>query len=373
MNGTVSIEVKPAVRIAELDGLRGLAILMIISFHYLNNQLIQSLNEWGILLSKVTSFGWIGVDLFFVLSGFLIGTILIRNKGSENYFSSFYLRRLVRIIPNYFLLMIIFMVIIIVPWFANNYFLTGNNVIPLWSYFAMLHNFYMAHLANLGNDAMSVTWSIGIEEQFYILFPIIVYFLKDHWLPIVLGVAIVSASFLRDGYQSWIPPYVLLPCRMDAISLGAIVAWVNQRSDLKALAKKYFWLLFACLLADLMICGFLFVKFNDLGIVKNTLFAIGFAVMLVFALTYSDSWYGKMLRTKILVWVGAISYSLYLFHYLILGLFHHCAGNKSGIGINDTNDVLVSIVAFIVSILFSWLVFKLLETPFVNWGKRFKY
>lgn len=369
----VPVAVKPAGRIAELDGLRGIAILLVISFHYLNNQLTHSVNKWGILLGKVTSFGWVGVDLFFVLSGFLIGSILIRNKGSNTYFSSFYLRRLVRIIPNYYLLLVIFMVITAVPLFASNNFLTGNNVIPAWSYFAMLHNFFMARLANLGNDAMSVTWSIGIEEQFYIVFPFIVYFLKEKWLPFVLITAIVAASFLRAGYQSWIPPYVLLPCRMDAISFGALVAWVNQRYDLPALAKKYFWLLLACIAADMAVCGYLFAKFNDLGPAKNTLFAMVFAILLVFALSFAHSWYGRLLRNKILVWVGTISYSLYLFHYLILGLLHHFTGNGNGIGINNTKDILVSLGAFFVAVGFSWVVFKLLETPMVNWGKRFKY
>lgn len=360
-------------RIPELDGLRGIAILLVISFHYLNNQLVGSTEFTGKFLGKITSFGWVGVDLFFVLSGFLIGSILLRNKGSRNYFSSFYLRRLVRIIPNYYLLLFIFMTITAVPWFTGNYFLTGNNVLPSWSYFAMIHNFYMANLANLENDAMSVTWSIGIEEQFYIVFPFVVYFLKDQWLPFILVIAIVAASFLRGGYQSWIPPYVQLQCRMDAISFGALVAWVNHRYDVTILAKKYFWVLLICIAADIAVCGFLLIKFNDLGVAKNTLFAMVFAILLVFALTFADSWYGTLLRNKILVWIGTISYSLYLFHYLILGLLHHFTSNGNGIGINTTKDVIVSLAAFLVTIVFSWLVFRLLETPMVNWGKRFKY
>ena len=364
---------KPSRRIAELDGLRGLAILLVMSFHYINNQLVNTAGIIAHALSLVTSFGWVGVDLFFVLSGFLIGSILVRNKRSKNYFSTFYLRRLVRIVPNYFLLVVIFMIILAIPWFADNYFLTGNNVIPAWSYFAMLHNFYMAHLQNFGNVAMSVTWSIGIEEQFYIIFPFIVYFINDKWLPFILIAAIIMASFIRATYQSWVPQYVLLPCRMDAISFGALIAWINYHYDLKVLARKYFAVLIVILATVVGFCGYLYIRYNDLGVIKNSLFALVFAILLVFALTYTNSWYGRLLRNKMLVWIGTVSYSLYLFHYLILGIFHHVNGYREGIGIYNAKDIVVSVIALIVSILFSWLVFKLLETPAVRLGKRLKY
>ena len=77
-------------RIPELDGLRGIAILLVLSFHYINNQLIQSENKIGKTLTKLTSFGWVGVDLFFVLSGFLIGSILMRSQSSPKYFTTFF-------------------------------------------------------------------------------------------------------------------------------------------------------------------------------------------------------------------------------------------------------------------------------------------
>jgi len=360
-------------RIPELDGLRGIAILLVLSFHYINNQLIQSESKIGIALSKITSFGWVGVDLFFVLSGFLIGSILMRTQNSPKYFTTFFARRFLRIIPNYYLLLFIFIIVLSIPWFKGNNFLTGNNVIPIWSYFTLTHNFYMAQLNNMGNDSMSVTWSIGIEEQFYIVFPFIVYFVKDKWLPMVLAVAIILACFLRVGHESWIPPYVLLPCRMDAISFGALVAWLNINKDLPALSRKYFKVLMAIILIDVLICAFLYFKYQDLGVLKNSLFAMTFAILLIFALTHKEGLYGRLLRNRMLVWVGTISYSLYLFHYLILGIFHQAIGNYGGVGINNKKDLVISIAAFATSILFSFSVYKLLESPMVKWGKRLKY
>jgi peptidoglycan/LPS O-acetylase OafA/YrhL len=76
-------------RIPELDGLRGIAILLAVSFHYLNNQLVHCVNNLGMIVSKIISFGWVGVDLFFVLSGFLMGSILISTRHSENCIRTF--------------------------------------------------------------------------------------------------------------------------------------------------------------------------------------------------------------------------------------------------------------------------------------------
>ena len=116
-------EIKPArrsvqpvsERIKELDGLRGVAILLVVSFHYINNQLINTPGIVAKSLFTLTSFGWVGVDLFFILSGFLIGSILIKEKGKPNYFSTFYIRRIVRIIPNYYLLLGVFAILLSVP------------------------------------------------------------------------------------------------------------------------------------------------------------------------------------------------------------------------------------------------------------------
>ena len=100
----------PNSRIPELDGIRAMAILLILFFHYINNQLPESNNIFLRLLQKATSLGWSGVDLFFVLSGFLIGGILIRNKESENYFKTFYIRRFYRIFPFYYVLIYLFII-----------------------------------------------------------------------------------------------------------------------------------------------------------------------------------------------------------------------------------------------------------------------
>lgn len=360
-------------RIVELDGLRGIAALVVVIFHYVNNQLVANETRLAQVLAKLTEFGWVGVDLFFVLSGFLIGTILIRNKPSKRYFSTFFVRRVVRIIPNYFLAVAIFVLICNLPYFTGSYFLTGNNVIPWWSYFAMVHNIYMGALHNMGTDAMTITWSIGIEEQFYIVFPFIVYFLKDKLLPYVLGIFVIGSVIVRDMMPHWIPGYVLLPCRLDGLSLGVLIAWLMQRVDLAAIVKRRLWIFIGLQVINVLYCGFMYYKFGDLGPVKHTLFAFFFAVCLVFALTLKGSWYAAALRTRWLTWVGSISYSLYLFHFMILGIMHYVLAGHGRLGMYNLTDVGISLAALVVSFAFSWMVFKVLESRFVNLGKRFRF
>jgi peptidoglycan/LPS O-acetylase OafA/YrhL len=360
-------------RITQIDGLRGIAILLVISFHYINNQLWYAQSLLGRLICKATSFGWVGVDLFFVLSGFLIGNILIKNRGAKNYFSTFYIRRVVRIIPNYFLAVSVFLIICAIPFFSDNRFLTGDNVIPWWSYYIMVHNNYMAAMNTMGNSANSITWSIGVEEQFYIIFPFIVYFVKDKWLPMLLFLVIVAACIFRMQFKTWVPTYVLLPSRMDSIAFGFLVAYYYQNKNFKSVFQKYSKFFIGIIMLDVLVCAFLYWRFSDLGAIKHSLFALSFAIGLGFALSDKDSLYGRLLQNKLLTWFGTISYSLYLFHYVILGLFHHFANNKDGLVIANGRDVILTIAALITSLILSWTIFKFLETPFVNWGKRFKY
>lgn len=360
-------------RIQELDGLRGIAILLVISFHYLNNQLINNSLTLAKVISKITSFGWVGVDLFFVLSGFLIGTVLLKTHNSGNYFSTFYIRRVLRIVPNYYLLLVIFLIVVSLPYFRTNYFLTGNNVIPAWSYFAMVHNLFMAQLNNLGNDTISVTWSIGIEEQFYLIFPFLLFWIRKRWLPFMLALIIISAPIFRMQYDNWIPPYVLLFCRMDALAFGILAAYFFDNGFIYELSRKYKKLLLLSLGLSILICLFLYIIYNDLGIFRNSLLSIIFFIAIVFALSEQESWYRSLLRNQQLMWVGTISYSLYLFHYFILGVFHHIAGRRDGIGMYNLTDVLVSSGALICSFFFAWLVYQKLEAPMVSFGKKFTY
>ncbi len=364
-------------RVPQIDGLRAIAIMLVVSFHYINNQLINSRLYLGKLSAKLFSFGWAGVDLFFVLSGFLIGGILISNKNKQNYFSTFYIRRFLRIIPNYYLLVIIFVLICSAPLFWGKSYLASNTVLPLWSYFTMLQNLFMAKLNNMGNAAMSVTWSIAIEEQFYLIMPLIIYFTNTKILPYLLIIFIVAAIFFRSiysvaGVSFNIPAYVLLPCRMDAISFGVLLAWINVEYGIENFVSKHYKTLLGLLLFSAITCITLFTIYQDIGIIRNTLFALFFTCCIAIALGKSNSIYSQLLTNKTLNWIGKISYSLYLFHYLILRSTKVVFAKSHNLQ-NPLWLFTASVTALIVSIFFSWLVYKFLESPIVAFGKKFNY
>ncbi len=156
-------------RIKELDGIRGAAILFVLAYHYFSNGAGIN-NPIGRQFLKLFSIGWSGVDLFFVLSGFLIVGILLDAKSSNNYFSSFYIRRALRILPLYYLLLTLFLIL---PIFISNdgiFKLT----FPFWSYLLFIQNLFMIKF-DLGTSWLGVTWSLAIEEQFYLLLPILVW------------------------------------------------------------------------------------------------------------------------------------------------------------------------------------------------------
>lgn len=355
-------------RIPAVDGLRGVAILAVLSFHFVNNQLVNSVTTSGLVLAKITSFGWAGVDLFFVLSGFLITSVLLEKKGSKNFFSTFFIRRIFRIIPCYYLLLVIFLLIQVVPYFASNPLLVGNKAIPMLSYFAMVHNLFMANMNNLGNDMLSITWSIGIEEQFYIIFPFLVYWVDEKKIPIVLALLIVLASVVRSQIDNWIPAYVLLPTRMDALSVGALVACFFRHEYFNPAMKKYKYHLISLLVIDVSACAYLYFENGDLGPIRHGLFAAAFGILLLFAL-HPIPVYTAVLNLKPLQWVGKISYSLYLFHYLILAVFHHVAGNSNGLVLESNSDLIVTVTALSFSFIFAWALYNWFERPLVTWGR----
>ena len=137
-----------------LDGVRGIAILLVVFFHNFN-----FLNYF--------LFGWLGVDLFFVLSGFLITDILIRGLGKENFLKFFYIKRVLRIFPIYFLLLIVFLVIIPnLPSYDGHLKYYTDNQIWLWTY---LQNWLFAFKEQEFTNVLMHLWSLGVEEQYYII------------------------------------------------------------------------------------------------------------------------------------------------------------------------------------------------------------
>jgi peptidoglycan/LPS O-acetylase OafA/YrhL len=224
-----------------LDGIRGMAIILVLLHHFTIFDPITSVGAW---MGFVALLGWSGVDLFFVLSGFLITGILIDSRASDRYFTSFYARRTLRIFPLYYL--IVFLSLIVLPLFPRwSALLGGGHDLPQWPYWTYLVNFAIAARNDFQHGVLDVAWSLAIEEQFYVIWAVVVWLLSPRLLGpscalIVVAVPLVRILALQDGATP-VDVYVLPHYRADALALGALLAWLMRRGWLEHVAVVAPW------------------------------------------------------------------------------------------------------------------------------------
>jgi peptidoglycan/LPS O-acetylase OafA/YrhL len=273
-----------------------------------------------------------GVDLFFVLSGFLIGGILLDNRNASNYFRAFWTRRVARIFPVYFLLLFAYVIAVAMRPLVGLAWMDDwllRNPLPLWSYLTFTQNYLMALRADTGPLWLGITWSLAIEEQFYLIVPLLVYLLPRRFLVVLALACIVAAPIIRvwlwetDGtfYAGYFPT----PARMDSLMLGLLVAlavragpvleWARRyRAGLDGAAAGVVLLVLLCVSAA---AGNVRVKSLEFSLVL-ALFAYAiFRISLV-----PEGLYRAVLRSPILVFVGLISYPWYMYHQTVNGLVH---------------------------------------------------
>lgn len=213
-----------------LDGVRGIAILLVLFHHFTLFDPVTSVGAW---LGFFALLGWCGVDLFFVLSGYLITGILIDARGSDRYFTSFYMRRVLRIFPLYYLIVFVsFIVLARFPWWHD--LLVGRGQVPQWPYWTYLVNFAIAERGDFQHGVLDVAWSLAIEEQFYLLWPALVWILPPRYLGAVCGLVVIAVPVLRSvalaGGADPVDTYVLPHMRADALALGGLLAWLARRA-----------------------------------------------------------------------------------------------------------------------------------------------
>ncbi|MGI8958745.1 MAG: acyltransferase family protein [Bryobacteraceae bacterium] len=200
-----SVEANHSKRILELDGLRAFAILSVFVYHV-----------WSVPLS------WMGVDLFFVLSGFLITGILLGRKSRPGYFRGFYTRRARRILAPYYLLLVLSSVLFGTVWLKQ------------WYWYAFFASNIPNALHSVPHESLDVLWSLAVEEQFYLLWPVAILFLPETALVWTAMLLIALAPVLRGIATSFVstsaPIYHLMPFRMDLLAAGALTALLWRRS-----------------------------------------------------------------------------------------------------------------------------------------------
>jgi peptidoglycan/LPS O-acetylase OafA/YrhL len=383
--GTLQSSSMSAKRIPELDGLRGLAVSLVLIFHFAYGANSAAGHRWFFYLGDAVSLFWSGVDLFFVLSGFLLGGILLDARNSPNYFKAFYTRRVFRIIPIYAVVAGLFymcMVAGVPSRLAGSDWLFGPTV-PWYAYATFTQNIqYATGGPNLSNW-LRPTWSLAVEEQFYLVLPALVWFVPIRRLPYVLGSAILAAPLLRlflNTHYSWgaDASYNLMPCRADALLLGVAAALVVRQPAIWESLKIQRQRLVSVWIV--LLAGLAFIsrfQLSDpytfwMSTVGYSWLAVFYLGLLLLALLYSDGWLGRTLRNSWLKVLGTISYGVYIFHMPVLGLTFAIFRGKRPWAETSAERWLVPLaLAFTIAIASaSWTIF---EKPLLKIGHAVKY
>ncbi len=311
---------------------------------------------------------------------FLIGGILLDEKESPRYFKTFYMRRAYRILPLYGLLLAIQICTraqFLPRWLAQ----ASPDRIPLWSYLSFTQNMYMAAIAGFGSIVMTATWSLAIEEQFYLTAPLLVRRLRRPAFVIVLLAIVVLAPVLRIALylgvrQGGFSSYVLMPCRADDLCLGILASLVMRNGTLWAAVVRAH----SCLywIAAALAAPLLYFSFQRYGPYSSAMVTGGYSLLglfytccLLIALTASGRT-RAIFCNRLLMQLGTLAYCTYLIH---LPLIEFCDRllrvrfTQPGVIVDFTAGALgIGLSLLIAS--FSW---KCFERPLLRRGHAYRY
>jgi peptidoglycan/LPS O-acetylase OafA/YrhL len=395
MSATDSTEASPDGRrhLPVLDGVRGLAILLVLIHHFTPEGLIRP--DATFSLYRWLHLGWTGVDLFFVLSGFLITGILVDARSSPHYYRNFYARRALRIFPLYY--GALFLLFVVVPLTLSVGNLWGVARKLLGEHFASYEQVRANQLwlwLYLSNVVTALTgqewyvaghfWSLAVEEHFYLVWPLVIRVFPLRWLPVAcLGVAMGSLALrvvmLAAGVDAH-TLYVLTPCRLDGLALGGWLALAARGSwGLDSLARHTWWVALGC--AAALAVGFAVQGSPGRGspflaTAGFFLLALLFGSLLLHALTApATSWTGRLFRSTVLCQLGKYSYGLYVLHRLLLMPLRkllppeYLADVTGSLGLGL---LAFQVVALAASVAVAWLSWHLYEKHFLKLKRYFE-
>jgi len=382
-------------RIPELDGLRGIAIGLVLLYHFFdfhpgpNHHPIGVARNVFVYFERLNDLGWTGVDLFFILSGFLIGGILLDHCTSPRYFKTFYLRRFFRIVPIYYTLIVSYFAVMAVA----GEFLTAQFAIrsitghyQILSLFLFLQNYWFFRYPPIALVWFGPTWSLAVEEQFYLIAPLTMRLPSRRVLYVLLGATVGLAPLLRvwvhynlhaQGSLLLILGYTMTPCRADALAIGIFGALLWRNTTFRQwLANHgvFLYLFGGVLLAGVLILGRWCPDANSLPMqaVGYTWMDMFYCLILLLVLEKTASPLASFTRMVGLRELGRVSYCLYLIHPSVGFICQRLLAAKLE-HVHPWQGIVCNAVAVVLCYVIARLSWTCLEYPLLQKGHAFQY
>jgi len=338
----------PPVQIPQLNGIRGIAILLILFVHFFGHGFLR----------YIFYFGWSGVDLFFVLSGFLITGILLDTKQDRGYFRNFWIRRILRIFPLYYAVLFVFAFISphypVTAWF-------GKYQIYFWTYTSNYLVLEKGFFPPLGHF-----WSLAIEEQFYLFWPFIVWMLKPKQLIVIAILLTVAGIIIRHFSTNMYIGFGLPLAHLDGLMVGSVLAVLIRRNKewlFSHITKLFIAQLF--ILTVYIAAYLLFFGINKKSTFVNlpftfTLVSIFFGCFLVMSLQYE--WLKNILTKPLLLFFGKYSYGMYVFNSILYYFSNWAGADRLALA----QKLIVYTAVFLLTIIMSYVSYNLFEVQFLR-------
>ena len=366
-----------------LDGVRGVAVIMVLVFHFVGQMLAA--NQFERTIVSITKYGLLGVDLFFVLSGFLITGLLYEARDRPNYLRNFYVRRVLRIFPLYYgVLAVVFFVAPVVPLFQGstlNYLLERQAW--AWGYAV---NIYLALHKEWSFSYLNHFWSLCVEEHFYLVWPFVVLLLA-RWpkalmatcLAVSLGAMLARVIGIALGLNWWVT-VVLTPFKLDGLALGACLAvLVRQPGGINWVTR---WTAPVAVTAiGLLVVSFAWTVLISrahlelIGAIRASFFQVLLACFLIGALVAPKGHFvSRLFSSRPLVFFGTYSYGLYVYHHFIS---YYLVSNRTEVdlghylGSHGLAVALQAIAGIGCSVALAYLSYEFFEKRFLNLKRRF--
>lgn len=338
--------------IAELDGARGIAVLAILLLHFYDP--VIAAKPFGSLVASVLPLCAGGVDLFFVLSGFLITRILVASKGASNYFQAFYARRILRIFPLYFHVVAIFFLLLPV---AHRHHVDEKSTGLYAAWYLLFAQNWMQALRISDGAQLAHFWTLAIEEQFYLLWPATVWLLTtDQLRRTAIGIIAcveVVRGLLWLAHVSSVLIYFNTVTRLDALALGALLSLSPTTRQGLFRAAPYVMPIAA--IASLFL--------------PEPYFPLLLLIICGCTVALAASGRGRILRSRFLQNIGRYSFAMYVFHYLLHGALVPLAKR-----VPPLPFALAAIIGgTCASYATAWLSWRLIEQPALQLKRFFRY